>query len=121
MVAAHGSFCRVLGLLFGKLRRENNLSFLLRDNPSKFWRHFRSLSGHSKPVCDIQLSVTADILNTHFLTVPYKTIADVSSIVPATKFVQEFFDNGVVPPMQLASVDVDTVSSLVVRLDVRWS
>ena len=39
-----------------------------------------------------------------------------TSAVPAT---QEFFDNRVVPPLQFDLVDVNTISSLVVDLDVR--
>ena len=96
----------------------NKLLSSLRSNPGKFWRHFQSLSRRSKPVCNIQFSVTADILNTHFLTNPYTTTANVTSAVPATKFVQEFFDNRVIPPLQFDFVDVNTISSLVVDLDV---
>ena len=62
----------------------NKLSSSLRSNPGKFWRHFQSSSGRSKPVCNIQFSVTADILNMHFLTIPYTTTANVTSTVPAT-------------------------------------
>ena len=56
------------------------------------------------------------MLNMHFLTIPCTTTANVTSAVPAT---QEFFDNRVVPPLQFDLVDVNTISSLVVDLDVR--
>ena len=71
----------------------NNLLSSLRSNPSKFWGHFQSLSGHSKPLFNIQFSVTADIyiLDAQFLTIPYKNTANLTIMVPATKFVQEFF------------------------------
>ena len=42
-----------------------------------------------------------------------KIIADVTSIVPTTEFVQRFFDNKTVPSMQFACVDIEIVSSIV--------
>ena len=96
----------------------NDLSSSLRSNPCKFWKHFQSLSKDSKPVSDIHFSVTADIFNNHFLTIPYKTIADVSSTVQASEFVEEFIADRVVPPLQFASVSVETISSFVANLDV---
>ena len=96
----------------------SDLSTSLRGNLGKFWRHFQSLSKFSKPHSDIQFSNTADTFNKHFLSIPYRTIADVTSTVPATEFMERFFDNRVVPSMQFAYVDIEIVSSIVNNLDI---
>ena len=41
----------------------------------------------SKPHSDIQFSATVDTFNKRFLSIPHRTIADVTSTVSATEFV----------------------------------
>ena len=47
----------------------------------------------SKSHSDIQFSATANTFNKHFLSIPHRTVADVTSTVPATEFMKRFFDN----------------------------
>ena len=52
------------------------------------------------------------------MSIPHKTIADVTSTVPATEFVERLFDNRAVPSMQFACVDIEIVSSIINSLDI---
>ena len=64
-----------------------DLASSLRDKPSKFWRHFQSLSRRSGSVGGNLLSVTADAFNNHFLSIPFKTVATVpSGTIPVTEY-----------------------------------
>ena len=39
----------------------------LMNKPGKFWKHFKSLSKHSKPSCESQVSAMADAFNARLL------------------------------------------------------
>jgi len=59
----------------------NGQTSTLSTKPGKFWRHFHCLSRHSKSVNnDVQLLVTANDFINHFLAIPHKTVANVSSV-----------------------------------------
>ena len=70
----------------------HDLASSLKNAPGKFWRHFQSLSRCSKPACEIQVSAMADVFNDHFLSIPYKTISNVVSAVPASEYMDRFCD-----------------------------
>ena len=101
-----------------KAKYFENLSSSLKSTPTKFWRHFRSLSRSCKPSNGIQLSVSADVFNEYFLSIPHKTIANVTGSVPACEFLEKFLENKSVPQMRFSCVDVGTVSSVVTNLNV---
>ena len=50
------------------------------------------MSKSSKSVCDIQFSATADIFNDYFLSIAFKTIANVISKVPDSEYMDKLFD-----------------------------
>ena len=96
----------------------NGLISSMGTKPGKFWRHFWCLSRHTKGVNgNTQLSVTANDFNNHFLAIPYKTVVNVTSTVPATEFLDRLFVNRVVPPLEFSFIDSETVSSVVSGLD----
>ena len=72
---------------------------------------------HSKPTCGAQISAMADAFNDHFLSIPYKTIADVASTVPASDYMDKFFDR-VTPSLEFSPVDVDSISLIMSSLHV---
>ena len=90
---------------------------IFRSKPGKFWKHFQSLSRRSKPTCRAQISATADAFNDHFLSIPYKTIADVASTVPASDYTDKFFDR-ITPSLEFSPVDVDSISLIMSSLHV---
>jgi len=51
------------------------------------------------------------VFNEYFLSIPHKTIANVTSSMPACEFLEKFLGNKPVPPMQFSRVDVEIVSS----------
>lgn len=76
------------------------------------WRHFQSLLRSCKPSNGIQLTATADVFNEYFLSIPQKTIANVTIVVcQLVSFWKKFLGNKPVPPMQFSRVDVEIVSS----------
>ena len=96
----------------------NGLTSSLGTKPGKFWRHFRCLSRRTKDVNgNTQLSVTAYDFNNHFLAIPYKTVAYVTSTVPATEFLDRLFGDRIVPPLEFSYIDSEIVSSVVSGLD----
>ena len=72
-----------------------------------FIRRTKGVNGNT------QLSVTANDFNNHF----YKTVANVTSTVPATEFLDRLFGDRVVPPLEFSYIDSGTVSSVVSGLD----
>ena len=58
------------------------------------------------------------ILINHFLAIPHKTVANVTSTVPATVFVEKFFKDKTVPSLKFAHVDAEIVSSVVTSMDL---
>ena len=95
-----------------------DLSSSLKSKPGKFWKHFQSLSRRSKPTCEIQVSATADAFNDHFLSIPYKTIANVVSTVPASEYMDKLCD-GTTPSLEFVPVDVESVSLIISSLHVQ--
>ena len=95
-----------------------DLSSSLKSKPSTFWKHFQSLSRRSKPTCEIQVSATADAFNDHFLSIPYKIIANVVSTVPASEYMDKFCD-GTTPSLEFVPVDVESVSLIISSLHVQ--
>ena len=93
----------------------HDLASSLKNAPGKFWRHFQSLSRCSKPACEIQVSAMADVFNDHFLSIPYKTISNVVSAVPASEYMDRFCDL-TVPTLEFVPVDVETVSLIISSL-----
>jgi len=94
----------------------NGLISTFSTKPGKFWRHFHCLSRRSKSANnDVQLLVTANDFNNHFLAIP---VANVSSSVPATEFLDKHFGDWIVPTLQFSHVDYEIVSSIVSSLDL---
>ena len=89
----------------------------LRSKPTKSWQHFQCLSKHPKGACDIQLSATANELNCHFISIPHKTVAGLTSSVPATEYVEKFLEDKTVPTVKFVHVNNETVSSIIASLD----
>ena len=96
----------------------NGLVSSLSSKPSKFWRHFQCLSGHSKTTKSTQILATANDFNNHFLAIPHKTVVNVTSTVPATVFVEKIFKGKSVLSLMFAHVDAEIVSSVVTSLDL---
>ena len=105
-------------LRLAKAEYFSGLASSLRDKPAKFWKHFQSLSKRSRSVCEGQVTVTADDFNDYFLSIPYKTVANVVSVVPPTEYMDKLF--GVdVPTLKFIPVDVESVSLIVSSLHVQ--
>jgi len=100
-----------------KTKYFENLLSSLRNNPGKLWRPL-SNKRSCKPPNGIQLTVTANVFNEYFLSISHKTIANVTSSVPACEFQEKFLENKPVPSMQFCHVDFETVSSVVANLAV---
>ncbi|MCY3928858.1 MAG: hypothetical protein OXG81_11355 [Acidobacteria bacterium] len=96
----------------------DELGSSLKSKPGKFWRHFQSLSKHSKSICNSQFSATADAFNDYFLSIPYKTVANVTSTVPATEYMDKLYDRAT-PSLEFVPVDVESVSSLISSLHIQ--
>ena len=102
-------------LFYDQLKQHNyfhDLASSLKSKPGKFWRHFQLLSRRSKPTCDLQVLATADAFNDHFLSIPYNTIANVVSAVPASEYMDKFCLE-TVSSLEFVPVDVDNVSFLI--------
>ena len=96
----------------------HDLASSLRSKSGKFWKQFQSLSRRSKPACEIEVSATADAFNDHFLSIPYKAVANVVSTVPASEYLDKLCD-GTVPSLEFVPVDVESVSSIISSLHVQ--
>ena len=92
----------------GKAKYFSDLASSLRGKPSKFWKHFQSLSRYTRSVCGGQATVTADDFNDYFLSIPYKTVANVVSTVPPTEYMDGVFDVDT-PTLKFIPVDVESV------------
>jgi len=58
------------------------------------------------------------VFNEYFLSIPHKTIATVTSSMPACEFLEKILEDKSVAPMQFSSVDDGMVSSVVTNLSV---
>ena len=96
----------------------DELASSLKSKPGKFWKHFQSLSKHSKSICNSQFSAMADTFNDYFLSIPYKTVANVTSTVPATEYMDKLYDQAT-PSLEFVPVDVESVSSLISSLHIQ--
>ena len=76
------------------------------------------MSKHSKSICNSQLSATADAFNDYFLSIPYKTVANVTSTVPATEYMDKLYDRAI-PSLEFVPVDVESVSFLISSLRIQ--
>ena len=100
-----------------KAKYYSDLASSLKSKPAKFWKHFQSLSRRSRSACGGQVSATADDFNDYFLSIPYKTVANVVSTVPPTEYMERLF-GGSVPSLEFVPVDVKSVSLIVSSLHV---
>ena len=96
----------------------SDLASSLKSKPAKFWKHFQSMSRRSRPACGSQVSATANDFNDYFLSIPYKTVANVVSTLPPTEYMDRLFGGGV-PSLKFVPVDVESVSSIVSSLHVQ--
>ena len=96
----------------------HDLASSIKSKPGKFWKHFQPLSRRSKSACEIQVSATADAFNDHFLSIPYKTVANVVSTVPASVYMGKLFDV-TIPSLVFVPVDVESVSLIISSLHVQ--
>ena len=96
----------------------HDLASSLKSKPGKFWKHFQPLSRRSKSACEVQVSATADAFNDHFLSIPYKTVANVVSTVPASVYMGKLFDV-TIPSLVFVPVDVESVSLIISSLHVQ--
>ena len=100
-----------------KAKYFSDLASSLKSKPVKFWKHFQSLSRRSRSSCGGQVSATADNFNDYFLSIPYKTVANVVSTVPPTEYMERLF-GGSVPSLEFVPVDVESVLLIVFSLHV---
>ena len=96
----------------------SDLAFSLKSKPSKFWRHFRCLSKQLKSRCDVQFSAMADTFNDYFLSIPLKTVANVTSTIPASEYMDGFC-SGIIPTSEFVPVDIESVSTLISALHIQ--
>ena len=108
---------------YTSLLRSAKRSYILRlisdkkIQPAKLWKHFNFLSKRGvRQRPPIELSVTSDDFNAHFLSVPHKTI----SMLPASDVSPlSFCGSSCVSLMEFTDVTVDEVATILVSLDSR--
>ena len=93
----------------------SHLASNLKNSP-KFWNQFKYLSSHSKASHQsfLNVSLTCEDFNRHFLSVAQKTVSDLpfTDICPLS-----YITTKDVPAMHLTEVGVPDISELILKLD----
>ena len=99
-----------------KQRYLSHLASNLKQNSSKFWNRFKYLSSRSMADCQslLNVSLTCEDFNCHFLSVAQKTVGDLpfTDICPLS-----YVTSKDVPAMHFTEVGIQHVSELILKLD----